>query len=211
ESAEWLRKDDNKASFLSNFGAEFAFLETLYRALAEFAPVSLNINLPSSIACVERSSSLPTGAIRKISWVKRPDLRKKDQKVAHAIIAFSTAQTANHAIRNGVNIEGKKVTVHRMQPEPTRCYKCQVIGNHFAKNCPSNEEICGTCSEHSHTTKDCTTTDHMERFCVNCKQAGHASWDRECKSFIAARDRLSARNKEANLKYFPVLDDPSSW
>ncbi|KAF8119716.1 hypothetical protein EV363DRAFT_1093590, partial [Boletus edulis] len=211
ESAEWLRNKDNKASFLSKFGADFAFIETTYRTLAEFTPVSLDVDVPSAISCIERSSGLPAGAIRRVSWVKRPDLRKKNQRVAHAIIAFSSAQTANQAIQGGVNVEGKKVIVHRMQPEPTRCYKCQVIGNHFAKNCPAGEETCGTCSAHDHSTKDCTITDPMYRFCINCKQAGHASWDRECRSFTAARDHLSARNKEATLKYFPVPDDPLSW
>jgi len=56
------------------------------------------------------------------------------QWVVHIIIAqFCSPETANHAIREGVVIVGKRAWARWLQKEPRRCLKCQSLTtNHLA-------------------------------------------------------------------------------
>lgn len=211
ESVNWLRNPRNKSSFLKRFGTNATFLERSWKVLAEFVPITLDNENPAAIHNIEQNSHIEQASIRWINWIRNPNYRKKAQKVAHAIIAFDCAENANDAIRHGLNIEGRKVCTHRQHPEPTRCYKCQILGRHFAKQCTAHTDTCGTCGDKSHTTKECTVTDPAKRYCVNCETHGHASWDRNCATFATAKKKMIGRNKEASYKYFPIADDPTSW
>ena len=66
---------------------------------------------------------------------------------------------------------------------------------------------CGNCSK-NHRTSDCTTPE--ERICVSCVSEGHASWSRECPTFIKKLNKLNDRNPENTLQYIPMAD-PWTW
>ena len=211
ENAEWLKgKKTNQDAFLQLFGTNASFVPKTYKAVVEFVPITLNADLPSSIRSIEGASNLDNETLKAINWIKPPRFRKPNQRVAHAIVSFASREAANKALRNGLNIEGKKVSAHKQLPEPNRCFDCHSLDqSHLAKDCP-NEATCGTCGAH-HTTEACEVTNSSNFYCVNCKSHGHAAWSRDCKAFNEARKKLWASNREANYKYFPTPNDPTTW
>ncbi|KAH7918417.1 hypothetical protein BV22DRAFT_983350, partial [Leucogyrophana mollusca] len=98
----------------------------------------------------------------------------------------------------------------KLMPEPARCLKCHSLrGDHFAAQCPNDHDTCGTCGD-EHRTSECDNTDPGKRYCVNCRDGGHASWDRECPAFLECLARHQSRNAEALYRFFPTAD-PASW
>jgi hypothetical protein len=143
ESVQWLRLPRNKYNFLQCFGTDVTVLERSFKVLAEFVPVTLDTANPSVLRNVEQCSHVNPTSIMAINWIKNPNHWRKDQKVAHAIIAFDSVRNTNEGIHHGLNIEGKKVCTHRQHPEPTWCYHCQILGRHFAKQCPHTATLAG--------------------------------------------------------------------
>ena len=57
-------------------------------------------------------------------------------------------------------------------------------------------------------TNDCPNP--MERCCVSCRSNDHASWSRECPTFIRKLSDFNERNPENALQYIPTAD-PWTW
>ncbi|KAF8443286.1 hypothetical protein L210DRAFT_3361936, partial [Boletus edulis BED1] len=210
--AQWLRTKPVQSQFLDNFdgSAATSIILKTYKVVAEFVPTSLQNDNPAALREIEKCSGIGAQTIFAVRWIKPAQHRKPNQRVAHAIISFEEREAANTAIRQGLNIEGRKVFAHKQSPDPNRCYGCQSLDqSHFAKDC-KHEQACGTCGK-PHSSTECPVEDTNSYFCVNCKVSGHAAWSRTCRSFTEARERLLATNKEAKYKYFPILNDPSSW
>ncbi|KAI0650232.1 hypothetical protein C8Q79DRAFT_1006517 [Trametes meyenii] len=210
-SADWLKQPDVMKSFLSCFdGGQSKLKPSAYYVIAEFIPVAFQPTDSVALRRVEHNSGLTEYDILSGRWIKPANRRSSTQRVAHAILHMRSPETANHAIRNGLNIEGKTVSVRKLLQEPRRCLQCQkYTPAHLAANCAVKEEVCGTCAG-PHRTVDCTVTSHMQRFCVNCNEKGHASWDRDCPAFVEAFDKLSARSPGNWYRFFPTAD-PRTW
>ena len=88
--------------------------------------------------------------------------------------------------------------------------KCQSFGGHYAKECKSLRDTCGTCAR-EHRTKDCTVTTPDKHHCTNCKAEGHAAWDCECPTFINLSKRYHSHLPDVAYRYFPESDDPATW
>lgn len=89
--------------------------------------------------------------------------------------------------------------------------KCQSFnGSHFAKECKSDHDMCGTCAG-EHQTKHCTASVPEGLRCANCKEAGHAAWDRDCPIFINLCQHFHAHLPDTNYRYYPKGNDPSTW
>lgn len=144
--------------------------------------------------------------ITAMKWAKPVHRRSPEQRTAHLILTFTSADAANRAITNGLHICNRRCYVERVKREPTRCLKCQGW-NHFAKECQEENNKCGNCTK-NHRTNDCPTP--QERCCVSCKSDDHASWSRECPTFIKKLNDLNDRNPENALQYIPTAD-PWTW
>ena len=108
-------------------------------------------------------------------------------------------------------ILGKRCPTRKLLPEPTHCMKCQSFaGSHFAKKCKSDHDTCGTCAG-EHQTKDCTASLPEGLWCTNCKEVGHAAWDRDCPIFINLCQRFHANLPDANYRFYPESNNPSTW
>ena len=68
---------------------------------------------------------------------------------------------------------------------------------------------CGMCAG-NHRTDKCEKTDPGSYRCVNCNEAGHASWDRMCPRFMDASKRAKQADPENTYKYFPT-EEPWTW
>src|SRR6266481_7649906 len=78
--------------------------------------------------------------------------------------------------------------------------KCHGWG-HLLYNCLQAFNTCGTCAGH-HRMADCTQWNRL--CCTPCKVDGHASWDRQCPTFIHKCEELNTRLTENNMPYFPT-------
>lgn len=98
----------------------------------------------------------------------------------YMVIDFTDPMAANDAIRQGLVIHGTRVDVRKKQAEPLRCLKCQVVpSNHLAANCKQLHDQCSQCRGF-HRTTQCPETNSTQYYCANCKNNGHAAWDRRC-------------------------------
>jgi hypothetical protein len=61
-----------------------------------------------------------------------------------------------------------------------------------------------------HRTANCEENDPHKFKCMNCKAAGHTSWDRTCPVFRSACTAAEKSDPEHTDKYFPN-DDPWTW
>ena len=141
-----------------------------------------------------------------LKWAKPVNRRSPEQRTAHLILTFSNANAANRAITDGLTICNRRCHVEKVKREPTRCLKCQGW-NHFTKDCLEKEDRCSNCTE-NHRTSDCSTP--QKRHCVSCKTDNHASWSRDCPTFVKKANDYNIRNPENALQYIPTTD-PWTW
>ncbi|KAJ7123396.1 hypothetical protein C8R44DRAFT_543311, partial [Mycena epipterygia] len=211
QAADWLK--ENIEEFLAAMGGTSIFKQRHLDVFVEFVPVTFEPGKSEAHRTVEENGGLNEGDLAASNWVKRVHRRKEGQRVAHAIFGFANATAANHFLRYGLWVEGKKVWGRKHLSEPVRCMKCQGFG-HVAAACKASADACARCGD-AHRTEDCSATDE-QRACANCKNVkrphhGHGAADRACPVFVDKLQAWMERNPTARYPYFPVVGDPSSW
>ena len=202
----WLTKQENRANFCSKIGPTVIFRARIYSLIAFNVPLDIDPENQKHRQEVCEANSLEQEVIPSMKWAKPIHRRSETQRTAHLFLTFTNADAANRAITNGLYICNRRCHVERIKREPTRCLKCQGW-NHFAKECPEEADKCGNCAK-SHRTNDCPNP--MERCCVSCRSNDHASWSRECPTFIRKLSDFNERNPENALQYIPTAD-PWTW
>ena len=211
ETAAWLRTPKGQLSFTANFGPDVSLATKPFPVLAEYVPIRTLIEDPKTLRDIEHNNNLPPDSVRSMRWIKPVERRIPNQRHAHAIIDFHCPTDANFAIKKGLRISGKKTTIRRLLSEPLRCMKCQSFeGAHFAKNCQSSRDVCGTCAG-NHRTSSCSVSSPNDRYCANCKTEGHAAWERGCPTFSRLLQRHHAHLPDAPYRFYPIPEDSSSW
>ncbi|KAG1794545.1 uncharacterized protein HD556DRAFT_1188813, partial [Suillus plorans] len=210
ESAQWLNTPAHRGKFAVNFGPNATVKDRSFNILVENVPLSYNPSSIHSNTEVEAKGGLKQGSITKARWIKPINRRKADQRTAHVIITLRTKESANQILRFGISIEGKKVYGRKLLPEPMRCLKCQSYDvSHVAAECTQEHDTCGTCGA-KHRTATCKVDDPNYYQCANCDCQGHASWSRECPTFVNKWENFKSRSEDAKYRYFPT-DDPLTW
>lgn len=94
-------------------------------------------------------------------------------------IRTNTKENLRKLLSNGVQIEDKKhrTGFPKKQDLPRRCYKCQKISDHLARNCPEAEKCMRCAGPHS---KDKCNSNFMK--CANC-DGGHQANSIQCKKW----------------------------
>lgn len=77
-AADWLRCEDIRRDFASQFGSTSTIQGYQFRVLVEYVPVSLDVNAPGAAARIESNNDLPPGSIKEITWVKHIEKRIAD-------------------------------------------------------------------------------------------------------------------------------------
>jgi len=204
ETTRWVRRE--KATFMAGFGRTMVVKERAISIIVKFVLIAHSPDVLAANRRIECNSSLREGMLLSTRWIKPVQKHAKGQKVAHLIARLRTNKDANQAIREGMIIASKRTWAIWMQKEPWRCLKCQLItARHLAASC-NQKAMCGTCGK-GHCTFKCQVTDRAELWCVNCKEKGHASWDRLCLEFWAASRQLEDTDPEHTYKYFPNQDE----
>ena len=206
EATVWLTNTDNRSKFNEKIGPNVNFCSRVHSLIAFNVPLAINPEDPKHRQEVCEANNIENDVMSAARWAKPINRRSPEQRTAHLILTFTSADAANRAITNGLYICNRRCYVERVRREPTRCLKCQGW-NHFAKECQVETNKCGNCTK-GHRTSDCPTPE--ERICVSCEVEGHASWSRECPTFIKKLNDLNDRNPENTLQYIPT-SEPWTW
>ena len=177
------------------------------RSLPTMSHSTWNPKNTDHIAEICESNNLettPPPSIIMASWAKAIENCSNSQRSAHLYLTFSNIDLANKAIKNSLSICNKRCHIKKCRKELLRCLKCQGW-NHLAKDCIEMDDTCGNCTG-KHRTRLCTST---EKKCASCKTNNHASWCRQCPTFIKKLTELNARNLENSTIYFPSNIGPS--
>ena len=203
ETATWIREPENEMMFADSFvkGAHIRARE--YNLIAPSIPLTFEPENGSHLREIEETNSLPPRVIRKARWIKPIGRRRPGQTHAFAILTFTSADTANKLIKDGLTICGKLTRPSKQKLEPTQCMKCRRWG-HFAAQCQEVDDTCGTCGG-KHRTNTCDNREKLH--CVSCGDNSHASWDRACPEFTKRCAILDERNPLNSMPFFPTDQD----
>ena len=98
-----------------------------------------------------------------------PDKREADQLTSRQYMEFGDEMVFTRKflpmLRNG----------------PQRCYKCQRLGDHKARDCPNQEATCEKCGADGHRAETCESATTK---CINCSGSHRAS-DKRCPAFVS--------------------------
>ena len=205
-AATWLSEQENRDKACNKIGPGVSFRSRVHNLIAFNVPLGISPENQSHCQEICEANSLDPDTITTLKWVKPVHRRTQTQRTAHLFLTFNNADAANRAITNGLYICNRRCHAERVKREPTRCLKCQGW-NHFAKDCIEEQDKCGNCTK-NHRTSDCPTP--LTRACVSCKTDDHASWSRECPTFIKKLNDFNDRNPENALQYIPTAD-PWTW
>ena len=205
-AATWLLEQENRDKTCKKIGPGVSFRSRVHNLIAFNVPLGISPENKNHCQEICEANSLDPDTIVTMRWVKPIHRRSQEQRTAHLFLTFNNADAANRAITNGLFICNRRCHIERVKREPTRCLKCQGW-NHFAKECIEEQDRCGNCTK-NHRTSDCQTP--LIRACVSCKTDDHASWSRECPTFIKKQNDFNDRNPENALQYIPTAD-PWTW
>ena len=205
-AANWCTNKVNRVEFCTVVGEGVSFRTRAFNVLAFNVPLTIDPRDPSHCAEINEVNDLEDYAVSTIRWAKPLNRRSPQQRSAHLVLTFGNPEAANRAISNGIVICHKKCHVERIKKEPIRCLKCQGW-NHMARDCNEEKDKCSNCAG-AHRTAACLQP-RVKR-CVSCKSDEHASWDRECPTFLKKVSEFNERNPENSLPFFPTAD-PWTW
>ena len=202
----WLSEQENRDKICNKIGPGVSFRSRVHNLIAFNVPIGISPENQSHRQEICEANNLDPDIITTIKWVKPIQRRTKTQRTAHLFLTFNNADAANRAITYGLYICNRRCHAERVKREPTRCLKCQGW-NHFAKECTEENDKCGNCTK-NHRTSDCPAP--LTRSCISCKTDDHASWSRDCPTFIKKLNDFNDRNPENTLQYIPTAD-PWTW
>ena len=211
--ADWLKQTDITKAFEKCFPGVVTIKGNNYQVVVQFLPISLKNHLETHCAAIENENGLTKGSIVNAKWMRNPANWGTNQTKAHAIFSIKSRNDANDIINQGMLIDGSRHDARKLEEDPKRCFKCQIIGTgHNAANCKSNE-ICANCAK-EHPTGECGAS-RADFRCATCKkdkrQDDHAAWDRQCPAFLEEKARLRDRKPENHFRFYPSEHDSWTW
>jgi len=206
ETAAWLGSRANQEALCKALGEGVSFKPRSFNIIAYNVALTIEPDNVKHLQEIGEVNHLDPDTITTLRWAKPIQRRSPSQKTAHLIVTFTSAEAANRAIADGLNICNRRVHVGKIKKEPVRCLKCQGW-NHFAYECISKTDRCANCTE-EHRTDQCPHP-HQHK-CVSCNVDGHASWSRSCPIFLRKAEECDRRNPENSLHFIPSKD-PWTW
>ena len=208
-AARWLRNPETLREFEGHFGGSYLVKPHAFEIIAEFVPISLDLDDPELFRQAETINELNEQEIIGGRWLRAPERRSPGQKKAFVAIGCRTRAGANRLIQNGLLLDGRVLETRRTKPEPLRCAKCQRLNpNHVARTCTSPHDVCALCSG-QHRTSECGKKDPETVRCANC-HGPHAASDRNCPEFQKKVTHMRERMPDTAYVYFPT-NEPWTW
>lgn len=201
--AVWLRDRENQKRLCEALGPKVQVKTRTFNLIAFNVPLTLEPDNKKHLEEIQEANDLYDNQLTATRWAKPIARRTPGQKSAHLILTYNDIDAANRAIAKGLKICNKWVHVQKIRKEPTRCLKCQKYG-HFAKECPQDEDTCSTCATKGHRSNECPTPETLG--CISCNAKDHASWSRECPTFIRKTNECNRYNPENDMPFIPSTE-----
>jgi len=213
EGADWLRDEDITKEYEKQFPGVVKVKGKTYQVVVQFISTRLKDRLETMTTDIEEENDWPEDTIIKARWMRNPTNWKQTQSKAHAVLSVPSRGIANSIMMKGILIEGTRHQARKLEEDPRRCFKCQLIGaGHTAATCGA-ADACSNCAG-QHATGDCRAI-RADFRCVTCKKNkqpdDHASWDRQCPAFLAEKAKLRERRPENYYKYYPTEGNAATW
>jgi len=200
EAAAWVRDPIRKMILTESLGGNVRIKDRTYNVLVPFIPITARVDDEQTLRDIEKTNDIPPNSITQMKWIKDPQRRGRNQRVAHALMSLNNPKAANKLIESGMYFDYGRLRPYKDKKEPLRCLKCQRWG-HMAKNCTEEKDTCGTCAgEHRHSK--CNS--YRTYFCISCKSSSHSSSDKECPEYKTQLEALNAHIPENSMPYFPT-------
>ncbi|KAJ3503465.1 hypothetical protein NMY22_g18241 [Coprinellus aureogranulatus] len=205
-SANWVKAGGRTKSLAVRLGSTVSTLTHWNRV--KFVPVEFNIVKDLDELC--EANDIDRQDIVKVEWLKKPENRKPDQKVANLKIGLANPKLANDLCSRGTIIHNATRMTEKMDREPTQCFKCQGYG-HIAKVCLKPEQVCNSCGQEGHANTKATPCPNPDKQrCAICNTDGHGSKDRFCPSRIRKAEEMRRKYPGYGTIYHPT-DEPWTW
>ncbi|KAE9406903.1 hypothetical protein BT96DRAFT_810304, partial [Gymnopus androsaceus JB14] len=98
EGAAWLKKGEKLEAWTKTWGVEIRANFELDEVVVQMVPVTEDLDEEHVLRAIEADNCLEKGAIAKARWVKAPERRKDNQKVAFAVFSFNSPEAVNHIL-----------------------------------------------------------------------------------------------------------------
>ena len=135
-----------------------------YQVVVQFLLTELRNHLEKSFTVIESKNEMPARMIIRVKWLRNWN---PNQMKAHAIFSLNSANAANNVMKSRILIDGTQHEARKLEEDPRRCFKCQIIGaKHTVVTCKA-EEACSNCTK-NHPTRECNAT-RAEYQCTTCK------------------------------------------
>ena len=194
----------------SHFCSSAAIQPCPYKVILCFVPCDGSFDLADAehLHQIEDDLNLPPHSITTALWIKKPELRAPNQKLANVKVTCTSAAAANKLLTECVFISNSRVTASKDILEQIRCNKCQLYG-HIRDKC-LNDECCATCAK-EHSTTTCPSP--REAHCVSCgPSSNHTSADRNnCPTYAVQSTKLEECLHENMLPLFPITEQPLTF
>lgn len=104
---------------------------------------------------------------------------QEDRQIPTGIVIISFDQVEPPSV---IPYGFEKLSVRPYIPNPMKCVLCQELG-HTKNRCTKGYILCRECGHENGTGHKC-----QEKRCVNCKTVDHAANDRNCPSYLRAKE-----------------------
>lgn len=202
-AANWLRAEGNRETFAKGLAEGAIIVLRAYPIVIKFVPVTFDVNNPDDLKEIVMKTRDNVEQVLSARWIKDPNRRGPNQKVAFLSVELKTPEAANAIIANGAYIHGKRCDAKKYRTDAMRCNKCQRYG-HVTALCKAELPTCGHCAK-GHWTNQCNI-EATNPYCINCRISGHAARDFRCPA-MEERSRIQDnRNPDRKLRFYPTVD-----
>ena len=103
-ASTWLTNQDNQEKFCTKIGPNVQFRMRAHQLIVFNVPLGITPEDPKNRQEVCEANNLEPGMVTMMRWVKPVNRRSQEQRTAHLIVTYNSADTANRAITNGIYI-----------------------------------------------------------------------------------------------------------
>lgn len=201
-AANWLKSKGNRENFAQGLAEGAIVVLRSHPVLIKYVPITFDVDNEDLKEIVKKTHGDPEQVLGA-RWVKDPNRRGQNQKVAFLIADLKSPEAANAIIAEGAYIHGKRCEAKKFLTDPQRCNKCQRYG-HVTAICRSETPRCSYCAK-EHWSSQCNQeSDNFH--CANCNKTGHSTRDNECPSLHNRIKMQDERNPDRKLIYYPTIE-----
>ncbi|TFK22075.1 hypothetical protein FA15DRAFT_550705, partial [Coprinopsis marcescibilis] len=215
EGAKWMRTEEIQKALAGLFGEKATVSGRGYKVEVRHVPMTWLHCEQELYRTLEGENNMQAGVIMDGRWRRAPLYWNPSQKLAHMTIAVMEATTDNRIIEKGLRLEGACIGATKPEPEPQRCYWCQMVGRNACevKRCKSANPVCGSCASIGHETRVCKVGPEEYRY-VSCGESGqpdkHVASDRTCPEWMQQRREMVERQPELGFQLYPTQEQ-DTW